>query len=195
MGARCSPEPRGEGQRGQGPSRRRTQRSSRSLDPPGPLGPPGAPSVSQRDKEVKTAQDRQQVCKPIGPATGVVGVAISEGAEDELQRQYSQLQDEFSQLEAECATLRTMVEERNTFIKTMKSEIYRKEYKNDTERVDLRGQLLQRDAMIKKLEVREEGGEVREEGRGGGKGRRWEEGRGGGKGRRWEEGRGGGGRR
>ena len=91
--------------------------------------------------------------------------AVGGGKGEELQRQYNQLQDEFTQLEAECSTLRTMVEERNTFIKTMKSEIYRKEYKNDTERVDLRGQLMQRDALIKKLEVRggEEGGREGEE--------------------------------
>lgn len=56
-------------------------------------------------------------------------------------------------MEAECAALRNMVEERNTFITTMKTEIYRKEYKNDTERVDLHSQILQKDAIIKKLEV------------------------------------------
>jgi len=55
-------------------------------------------------------------------------------------------------MEAECAALRNMVEERNTFITTMKTEIYRKEYKNDTERVDLHGQILQKDNVIKKLE-------------------------------------------
>ena len=65
----------------------------------------------------------------------------------------SQLQDEYTAMEAECATLRNMVEERNVFITTMKTEIYRKEYKNDTERVDLHNQLLQKDAVIKKLEV------------------------------------------
>ena len=46
-----------------------------------------------------------------------------------------------------------MVEERNTFITTMKTEIYRKEYRNDTERVDLNTQIHQKDAIIKKLEV------------------------------------------
>ena len=56
-------------------------------------------------------------------------------------------------MEAECAALRNMVEERNAFITTMKTEIYRKEYKNDTERVDLHSQILQKDAIIKKLEV------------------------------------------
>lgn len=56
-------------------------------------------------------------------------------------------------MEAECAALRNMVEERNTFITTMKTEIYRKEYKNDTERVDLHNQILQKDAIIKKLDV------------------------------------------
>ncbi len=72
----------------------------------------------------------------------------------ELQDQLSQLQDEFTQKEAECATLRNMVEERNTFITTMKTEIYRKEYRNDTERVELHSQILQKDAIITKLEVR-----------------------------------------
>jgi len=70
-----------------------------------------------------------------------------------LRDQISQLQDEHTQMEAECAALRNMVEERNTFITTMKTEIYRKEYKNDTERVDLHGQILQKDNVIKKLEV------------------------------------------
>ena len=50
-------------------------------------------------------------------------------------------------------TLRNMVEERDKFITTMKSEIYRKEYKSDTEKVELRNQLLLKDASIKKLEV------------------------------------------
>lgn len=70
-----------------------------------------------------------------------------------LRDQISQLQDEHTQMGAECAALRNMVEERNTFITTMKTEIYRKEYKNDTERVDLHGQILQKDNVIKKLEV------------------------------------------
>ena len=46
-----------------------------------------------------------------------------------------------------------MVEERNTFITYIKSEIYRKEYKNDTQRVDLHQQLFQKESIIKKLEV------------------------------------------
>ena len=71
-----------------------------------------------------------------------------------IRDQFSQLQDEYTQMGVECATLRTMVEERDTFIKTMKTEIYRKEYKNDTAKVDLHNQLLQKDAVIKKLEVR-----------------------------------------
>lgn len=66
----------------------------------------------------------------------------------------TQLQDEYTQLTAECSALRGMVEERDTFIKTMKTEIYRKEYKNDTAKVDLHHQLLQKDGIIKKLEVR-----------------------------------------
>ena len=45
------------------------------------------------------------------------------------------------------------MEERNTFITSIKSEIYRKEYKNDTQRVDLHQQLFQKDSLIKKLEV------------------------------------------
>ena len=57
-------------------------------------------------------------------------------------------------MQAECSTLRNMVEERDAFITTMKSEIYRKEYKNDTQRVDLRTQILQKDALLKKMEVR-----------------------------------------
>ena len=57
------------------------------------------------------------------------------------------------QVEAECTALRNMVEERNAFITTMKSEIYRKEYLNDTERADLHTQLLHKDTLIKKLEV------------------------------------------
>ena len=56
-------------------------------------------------------------------------------------------------MESECVTLRNMLEERNNFITTMKSEIYRKEYRNDTQRVDLQNQILQKDATIKKLEV------------------------------------------
>lgn len=47
-----------------------------------------------------------------------------------------------------------MVEERNAFITTMKTEIYRKEYRNDTERVELHSQVLQKDAIITKLEVK-----------------------------------------
>lgn len=58
-----------------------------------------------------------------------------------------------AQVEAECSALRNMVEERNAFITTMKSEIYRKEYLNDTEKMDLHQQLLQKDTIIKKLEV------------------------------------------
>ena len=46
-----------------------------------------------------------------------------------------------------------MVEERNAFITSMKSEIYRKEYLNDTERAELHTQLLHKDTQIKKLEV------------------------------------------
>ena len=66
-----------------------------------------------------------------------------------------------------------MVEERNTFITSIKSEIYRKEYKNDTQRVDLHQQLFQKESIIKKLEVcmlRKRGRE-REGGREGGWGR------------------------
>jgi hypothetical protein len=50
--------------------------------------------------------------------------------------------------------LRNMLEERNAYITTMKSEIYRKEYRNDTQKVDLQSQILQKDAALKKLEVR-----------------------------------------
>jgi uncharacterized protein Yka (UPF0111/DUF47 family) len=87
-----------------------------------------------------------------------------------LQDQLAQLQDEYTQLDSECAALRNMVEERNTFITSIKSEIYRKEYKNDTQRVDLHQQLFQKESIIKKLEVcvvkRERGGErERERGR------------------------------
>lgn len=56
-------------------------------------------------------------------------------------------------MEAECGALRNMVEERNAFITTMKSEIYRKEYLNDTERAELHTQLMNKDTFIKKLEV------------------------------------------
>lgn len=70
-----------------------------------------------------------------------------------LQDKLSHLQDEFTQTESECVTLRNMVEERDVFITTMKSEIYRKEYKSDTEKVELRNQLMLKDASIKKLEV------------------------------------------
>ena len=78
-----------------------------------------------------------------------------------------------------------MVEERNTFITSIKSEIYRKEYKNDTQRVDLHQQLFQKESVIKKLEVcmlrgregeREGGREKLGEGKGGGVGEREEEG-------------------
>ena len=65
----------------------------------------------------------------------------------------AQLQDEYTQMDSECAALRNMVEERNTFITSIKSEIYRKEYKNDTQRVDLHQQLFQKESIIKKLEV------------------------------------------
>lgn len=43
--------------------------------------------------------------------------------------------------------------ERNQFITSMKSEIYRKEYRNDTERVDLQTQLLHKEKAVKVLEV------------------------------------------
>lgn len=43
--------------------------------------------------------------------------------------------------------------ERNQFITSMKSEIYRKEYRNDTEKVDLQTQLLHKDKTVKMLEV------------------------------------------
>ena len=56
-------------------------------------------------------------------------------------------------MDSECAALRNMVEERNSFITSIKSEIYRKEYKNDTQRVDLHQQLFQKESIIKKLEV------------------------------------------
>ena len=71
-----------------------------------------------------------------------------------LQEQLTQLHDEVTQKESECVTLRNLLEERNSFITTMKSEIYRKEYRNDTQRVDLQNQIMQKDAAIKKLEVR-----------------------------------------
>ena len=70
-----------------------------------------------------------------------------------LQEQLSQLQDEVAQRESECVTLRNMLEERNTYITTMKSEIYRKEYRNDTQRLELQNQLLLKEASVKKLEV------------------------------------------
>ena len=57
------------------------------------------------------------------------------------------------QIEAECIALRNMVDERNAFITTIKSEIYRKEYLNDTQRAELQTQLLHKDTHIKKLEV------------------------------------------
>ena len=84
-----------------------------------------------------------------------------------MQDQLAQLQDEYTQLDSKCAALCNMVEERNTFITSIKSEIYRKEYKNDTQRVDLHQQLFQKELIIKKLEVcmlRKRGRE-REEGR------------------------------
>ena len=46
-----------------------------------------------------------------------------------------------------------MVRERNQFITSMKSEIYRKEYRNDTERVDMRTQMIQKEKKIAALEV------------------------------------------
>ena len=46
-----------------------------------------------------------------------------------------------------------MVVERNQFITGMKTEIYRKEYRSDTERVDLQTQLLHKEKKIKILEV------------------------------------------
>ncbi len=65
----------------------------------------------------------------------------------------SHIQDEYTQIESECVALRGMVEERDAFITTMKSEIYRNEYKSDTEKVELHNQLLLKEANIKKLEV------------------------------------------
>ena len=56
-------------------------------------------------------------------------------------------------MESECVTLRNMLEERNTFITTMKSEVYRKEYKNDTHRVEMQNIIKQKEAFVKKLEV------------------------------------------
>ena len=47
-----------------------------------------------------------------------------------------------------------MILERDNFIRSMRSEIYRKEYRNDTERIDLQTQLIQKDKVIKDLEVR-----------------------------------------
>ena len=49
-----------------------------------------------------------------------------------------------------------MILERDNFIRSMRSEIYRKEYRNDTERIDLQTQLIQKDKVIKDLEVRRE---------------------------------------
>ena len=46
-----------------------------------------------------------------------------------------------------------MVQDRNQFITTMKSEIYRKEYRNDTQRVDMQTQLIHKDKLISSLEV------------------------------------------
>ena len=57
-------------------------------------------------------------------------------------------------MDKETETLRNMVLERNQFITTMKSEIYRKEYRNDTEKVDLQTQLIQKEKKVKVLEVR-----------------------------------------
>ena len=49
--------------------------------------------------------------------------------------------------------MQSMVRERNQFITSMKSEIYRKEYRTDTERVDMQTQIIQKDKMIAALEV------------------------------------------
>ncbi len=57
------------------------------------------------------------------------------------------------QSESECETLKDMVMERNQLITGMKTEIYRKEYRNDTEKVDLKTQVLHKDKKIKILEV------------------------------------------
>lgn len=70
-----------------------------------------------------------------------------------MRHELHRLQDEFTEKESECVTLRNMLEERNTYITTMKSEIYRKEYRNDTQKVDLQSQILQKDAALKKMEV------------------------------------------
>ena len=63
------------------------------------------------------------------------------------------MKKEFAQLQAECDCLRTMVDERDVFITSVKSEIYRKDYKSDTEKMELRGLIMQKEASIKKLEV------------------------------------------
>ena len=143
-----APQGRAEGEGAEQKKDGATLEAVGPLPPPAQLGPAPHAPASQDMKRTPDSQKLTQVGKVVEPG-GVV--------EGELQRQYGQLQDEFAQLEAECATLRTMVEERNTFIKTMKSEIYRKEYRNDTERVDMKNQLLQRDALIKKMEVRVDG--------------------------------------
>ena len=70
-----------------------------------------------------------------------------------LEIRISQLQDELTQVQSECIALHNVVEQRGAFITTMKSEICRKEYKNDTEMMELRSQVLLREANIKKLEV------------------------------------------
>ena len=54
---------------------------------------------------------------------------------------------------SERQTLQNMVQDRNQFITTMKSEIYRKEYRNDTQRVDMQTQLIHKDKLISSLEV------------------------------------------
>ena len=58
-----------------------------------------------------------------------------------------------SQDHSERQTLQNMVQDRNQFITSMKSEIYRKEYRNDTQRVDMQTQLLHKDKIISTLEV------------------------------------------
>ncbi|XP_019853697.1 PREDICTED: dixin-like [Amphimedon queenslandica] len=71
---------------------------------------------------------------------------------EELCEKLKNLEEQSKKVDSECDTLRNMVMERNQFITSMKSEIYRKEYRNDTERVDLQTQLHHKEKTAKVLE-------------------------------------------
>jgi hypothetical protein len=72
---------------------------------------------------------------------------------EELIDKLKKAEEQCKKLETDCENLRGLVLDRNQFITSMKSEIYRKEYRNDTEKVDLQTQLLHKEKTLKVLEA------------------------------------------